>query len=72
MPNKTTKKGYVEKSITIPPGMTRALKPILRRHGLTFSAFAREALTALMVAYNKIDKEAENGKTQKTNSRNAG
>ena len=60
MPNKTTKKGFVEKSITIPPGMTRALKPILRRHGLTFSAFAREALKALMVAYDKIDKENGN------------
>ena len=59
MPNKTTKKGFVEKSVMIPAGMSKALKPILRRHGLTFSAFAREALAALMVAYNKIDKEEE-------------
>ena len=64
MPNKTTKNGHVEKSVMIPAGLMEALKPILRRHGLTFSAFAREALTALMTAYERIDAGTKQRKTK--------
>ena len=56
---KQTYIGTVPKMIMIPPEYIERIKPILRRHNLTFSAFAREALKMALEAYEKEDEKEE-------------